>query len=193
MRLAVEAGLSFVGGEYARELYLTESALDPAAGAGTLLEQFPPADALKFGIELSPLLAERCEQHALTICADALETEWPACRVIIANPPFLLMRKFCDRIIDHIHKHDGVAWVLMPTQWLQAGGQADMQCPSLGLMSWRPAFIPKGYTGSGPRQTYAWATFLPVWADLPSVGILQKPKVSAAAVEAHVEVFRLLA
>jgi hypothetical protein len=190
LRLAVEAGLSFVGGRYARDLYLQGSFLDPSSGAGSLLSKFPPPGAATFGIEINENLASSSREHFVVV-GDALAMEWPGCEVIIANPPFSLMRQFCDRIIEHVNRVDGVAFVLCPTQWIQASRQADMPCPNLALMSWRPSFIPRGLTTSGPRQTYAWATWLSEKRLDPRVGILKRPRVTEEDEAEHLRVFKL--
>lgn len=144
--------------------------LDPAAGAGTLLSWGGPRRvgvhfrvAQTLAIELHPVLAAECIARGhQTVCGDALAMAWPAAPLVIANPPFLLLRAFVDRILEHLRTPGRVGVVLHPSGWLKAAAQADLPVPDKGELSWRPHFTPRALSQSSPFQHYEWS----VWTSM---------------------------
>lgn len=147
--------------------------IDPAAGAGTLLEWVAPNDKLT-AIELHPTLAAECEARGIeTWCGDARKVPEPqlAADVIIANPPFNLLSSFVARALHCLRAaivggRQARAHILIPTAWIQASERTVIPQPDLALLTWRPAFIPREEGVSGPSQVYAIATWTSETASL---------------------------
>lgn len=137
--------------------------LDPAAGAGTLLEWLGVPRQQRHAIELradaEPHLLERVDRARLHVGVDALAVPWPEGPNLVANPPFNLLDAFVRRIVAELDASEKprVAAVLMPTQWLQAQSRADIRPPKfLWALRWRANFRAEG---GGAAHDVAWAVW----------------------------------
>lgn len=132
--------------------------LDPAAGAGTLLEWLGIDHELRHAIELRPEAEAEIEgrtPRGHVRIGDAMAMAWPEGN-IAANPPFSAMEGFVRRIVG-AGSHHFLSAVLMPTQWLQAQRRADIPPPAyFWPLKWRPSFRLSG----GAMHDVAWAVWV---------------------------------
>lgn len=143
--------------------------VDPAAGFGTLPKWAGIPRELRHAIELSRDIRQLAElaQHIpgdhLRVGVDALGCAWPRAN-IIANPPFVMLDEFVERILVEVALHHLVAAILTPVNFWHAQGRAKLRAPELFVaLGWRPNFScglkADGSDGSGPSQDYVWAIY----------------------------------
>ena len=201
---AVDALLRAVSDAFVPELSLLYErrvpALDPAAGAGTLLSWGAPKGSKTHAIEINPILAEQCRIRGHeTIEGDALALAWPHSPLVIMNPPNALLAEFVKKALRHVWDHGSIACVLHPSQWSQTAEQAGLPVGDKVELTWRPPFIPKGTispkTGKpvgGPGQTYVWEIWTPAMVRYPRASgrymRLTRPPEDKARVEEHARI-----
>lgn len=208
---AVDALLRAVSDAFVPELSLLYErrvpALDPAAGAGTLLSWGAPQGCKTHAIELNPILAEQCRIRGHeTIEGDALAIEpareaagWPGVPLMLLNPPNVLLAEFVRKALRHALYYGSIACVLHPSQWSQTAEQAGLPVGDKVELTWRPPFIPKGTispkTGKlvgGPGQTYVWEIWTPAMVRYPRASgrymRVTRPPEDKARVEEHARI-----
>lgn len=127
------------------------SVLDPCAGNGAILAEFPET-IIKYGIELDYTRAVACE--ATMRVGDALwsERDWPTVDLVITNPPYSLAMEFVEKALNQTSSL--VAMLLrLPFVCSQKRRDFHIAHPSkLYILPKRPSF-----TGGGTDATeYAW-------------------------------------
>lgn len=201
---AVDALLRAVSDAFVPELSMLYErrtpALDPAAGAGTLLSWGAPQGSKTHAIEINPILAEQCRIRGHeTIEGDALALAWPHSPLVIMNPPNSLLGAFVGLGLAHVRYCHSVLCVLHPSQWSQTAEQAGLPVGDKVELTWRPAFIPKGTispkTGKpvgGPGQTYVWEIWTPAMVRYPRASgrymRVTRPPEDKARVEEHARI-----
>ena len=163
--------------------------LDPAAGAGALLDAVRRFASTLSAYELDQgrrdVLAGRCDSLRMV---DALTLEhWEPGAHVIANPPYNALEPFVERLIAHCRQWHTIGMVLTRVQWLDDGKQRHKRFrPDVVLrMPWRISF-----TGDGKTEatTHVFLVYLPPQACPPlrtSLEWLERPPVSDSAWEAH--------
>ncbi len=162
------------------EAPLQERWLDPAAGAGSLLEWFGVAFERRYALEYRDsekvrLDLARFVSPARTITGiDSLRVSWGHVKHVIANPPFTLLTEFVERMVDSHDDRAGYTIVMTPTQWWQAQSRRHIRRPDYFLpLCWRPPFMGQG----AAAYDVAWCLWVPnsdkvtrtVWLDRPHI------------------------
>lgn len=174
--------------------------VDPTAGYGTLLEWSGVPFEHRRALDLSDAPEQRVElerrlpREHIRVGVDSLHEPWPRGH-IVANPPFVLLDAFVERIIREVHDQCVNAAILTPVGFWHAQSRASLRPPSLFLaLGWRPNFScglkPDGSEGSSAWQDYVWAVYEP-FVEHTRWRRVERPQVDRAWVAEHERLARI--
>ena len=124
-----------------------DTVLDPSAGDGALLDVMAERGHPTVGIELHAKRATEARRKGHAIGrGDALVKPWPACHVIVMNPPYTHAEAFVRRALEH-RGDRGALCALLRLSFLGSKRRASLHLAApanVYVLSSRPRFDGRG-------------------------------------------------